>query len=284
MKNTVRDENHIGRWLEKPVRRSGQTLYRRWVIKTHLVRPGERLVETLAPYLVGRLEPRDMVVLSEKVVAISEGRVVLLSRVKPRAMARFLARRVRPLGYGLGLRRPETMEMAMREAGSLRILAAAVVGALDRFLGRSGDFYRIAGRRVASIDGPGLTTIPPFNKYIVLAPHHPEEVLASIQRRFGCEAAVVDVNDVGSEVLAATPGLDGRVVQQLLRDNPMGQGAQGTPIGVLRPVREAEEMTHWPNHRAPSGVAWVMPFGGAADVALRIGPDSGDPAERALDL
>nr|WP_243239642.1 coenzyme F420-0:L-glutamate ligase [Sulfobacillus harzensis] len=259
-------------------------MYRRWMIKTHLVRPGERLVDTLAPYLEGRLEPGDILVLSEKIVAIAEGRAVLLKMVKPRPLARFLARHVRPLGYGIGFRRAETMEMAIREVGSLRIIMASAVGAVDRFVGRSGDFYRIAGRRVASIDGPGPTTIPPYNRYIVLAPRQPEQVLGAIKRRFGCDAAVVDVNDVGSEVLAATPGLDHELVRQLMRDNPMGQGAQGTPVAVLRPTKEDKPVSHWPDHVAPGGAAWVMPLGGSADIALRIGRESGDPDQQAVDL
>lgn len=283
MKGEARD-NQNGRWFEKPVRTGGGRVFRRWMVKTHLVRPGERIDKTLAPYLEGRLTHDDIVVLSEKIVAIAEGRAVLMSTVKPRRLARFLARHVRPLGYGLGLRRAETMEMAMREAGSLRIVIAAVAGAVDRYVGRSGDFYRVAGRRVAAIDGPGPSTIPPYDHYIVLSPRHPEQVIGALARRFGCQVAVVDVNDVGSEVLAATAGTDVPLVQQLMRDNPMGQGAQGTPVGVLRPMDIVPTVTDWPKRLAPLGAGWVIPLGGSADVALKITAEAWDPADRAIDL
>jgi hypothetical protein len=263
-------EETYGRWIEKPVREVHGQLYRRFVVKTHLVRPGERLEKTLSPYLAGRLHPGDILVLSEKIVAIAEGRAVLLNAVKPRRLARFLARHVRPLGYGLGLRRAETMEMAMREAGSLRILVAAAAGALDRVTGRSGDFYRIAGRRVAAIDGPGPTTIPPYNRYIVLAPDRPENVIGALVKRFGCRVAVVDVNDVGSEVLAASvPNGEYRLVQDLMRDNPMGQGAQGTPVAVLRAVVTGERTSEWPRNVVCLADGWILPLGGSADASLR---------------
>ncbi|MDA8192441.1 MAG: coenzyme F420-0:L-glutamate ligase [Thermaerobacter sp.] len=255
-----------GQWVEKPARAVLGQRYRRFVIRTHLIRAGERLTETLIPYLKGRVRPDDIVVLGEKAVAIAEGRAVLLQSIKPRRAARFLSRQVRPLGYGLGLRRPETMEMAIREAGLGRILLAAAVGAADRLLGRSGDFYRIAGRRVASIDGPGPTTIPPYHQYIVLAPTHPEILANELSRRLEAAVAVVDVNDVGSEVLAASAGIDGHLVAELLRDNPMGQGSQRTPIGVLRPVPDMPPQALW--LRVPAGKAdggMMLPMPGAGD-------------------
>ena len=46
--------------------------------------------------------------------------------------------------------------------------------------------------------------------------------------------AIVDCNDLGSEVLGASDGVDREFVREALRDNPMGQGAQRTPMGVLR--------------------------------------------------
>lgn len=267
-------EAPLGQWIEKPVREINGALYQRFVVRTHLIRPGERLDKTLHPYLAERLERHDILVLGEKIVAIAEGRAVLLSAVHARPLARFLSRRVRPLGYGLGLRRPETMEMAMREVGSLRILLAAMAGAMDRVVGRSGDFYRVAGRRVAAIDGPGPTTIPPYNQYIVLAPEHPEAVIHSLARRYGCHVAVVDVNDVGSEVLAASEGADRSLIRELLRDNPMGQGAQGTPVAVLRPMAKRHPKSPWPTWVAPAASGWVLPLGGSGDTGLTLITDA----------
>ncbi|MCL4494701.1 MAG: coenzyme F420-0:L-glutamate ligase [Firmicutes bacterium] len=231
-------DDGTGTWIEKPVMEIGNKRYLRYVIRTHLVKPGENLTRTLLPYCQNRVTTKDIVVIGEKVVAISEGRTVPLSHVKPGWSARFLSRYVRQLGYGLGLRRPETMEMAIREAGLPRIILAAGIGACGRILHRSGDFYRIAGRRVASIDGPGPTTIPPYDEYIVLAPCSGDRVANQLSKALKAGVAIVDVNDIGAEVLAASKNVDKNLVVNLLHDNPMGQGAQRTPMAVLRP-------THW---------------------------------------
>ncbi len=260
-------------WMEKPVRLIKDMTFRRFVVRTHLVRPGERLDKTLMPYLAGLVEENDIVIVGEKIVAIAEGRAVLVKSITPRPLARYLSERVRPLGYGVGLRRPETMEMAIREVGTARILAAAVAGALDRIFRRTGDFYRIAGRQVTAIDGPGPTTIPPYNRYIVLAPKNPKPVIEGLAHKLGCQVAVVDVNDVGSEVLAASPGLDWGLVQELMRDNPMGQGAQGTPLAVLRPILSGPSMTTWSTLETKEfGGGWITPFGGEGDSDLRLSP------------
>ncbi len=235
-----------GTWLAKPVREVAGQRFACSVIRSHLVTPGEDLMQTLVPYFQGKVNRKDVVVIGEKVLAIAEGRAVLLNQVSPRWVARFLSRHVRQLGYGLGLRRPETMEMAIRQAGVPKILLAAAIGAMDRLVGRTGDFYRIAGRDVASIDGPGPTTIPPYNEYIVLAPLHGKEFADRLAKVLHVKVAVVDVNDVGAEVLAASDGVDIGLVRQLMRDNPMGQGAQRTPLAVLRPVPKRGAVTPWP--------------------------------------
>lgn len=244
-------EPTVGVWMEKPLRDIGNARYRRFVVRTHLVRSGERLDQTLLPYLKDRVQPGDVVVLGEKIVAIAEGRAILLKSIKPRPVARFLSRHVRQLGYGMGLRRPETMEMAIREVGLGRILMAATIGALDRVVGRSGDFYRIAGRQVAAIDGPGPTTIPPFNQYIVLAPARAQSLVDRLSKKLGVEVAVVDVNDVGSEVLACSQGTSREIIEELLRDNPMGQGSQRTPVGILRSAAPERPQGAWPKLLPP---------------------------------
>jgi hypothetical protein len=37
-------------------------------------------------------------------------------------------------------------------------------------------------------------------------------------------------------VLGVSNGVDPALVESLLRDNPLGQGAQQTPVALLRPV------------------------------------------------
>ncbi|MBT9260030.1 MAG: coenzyme F420-0:L-glutamate ligase [Clostridiales bacterium] len=219
----------------------GGKAWRRLTIKTHVILEGEDIVEVTARYVRPHLQEGDIVFVSEKAVAGSQGRSVPIAEVKPRPLARFLASKVRKVPWGFGLSKPETMELAIREAGVLRILLAAAVHVLGRPFGRSGDFYRVAGRRVAAIDGPTAWTQPPYNTRITLAPLHPHRVAEAIAARLREEtgfsrihAAVVDVNDLGSEILGASRGAPRNLIREALRDNPLGQGPYQTPLGILR--------------------------------------------------
>lgn len=75
-------------------------------------------------------------------------------------MARWLSRFVTRTPAGIGIGSPVTMELALREVGIARILLAAAA-ACTRPLGIRELFYRIAGRKVAAIDGPTPYTLPP---------------------------------------------------------------------------------------------------------------------------
>ncbi len=233
-------------WIERPVQSVGGHRFLRYVVRTHLIEPGEALDATLLPYLQGAVGSSDIVLISEKIVAISEGRVIPLESVHVSAPARFLAKRVGQLGYGRGLSRPETMQMAVAEAGWWRISLAAAAGAWDRLSGHSGDFYRVAGRRVAAIDGPGPETIAPYDQSIILAPLESQRLVRTLSRRLhGATVVVVDVNDVGSEILALHGHSDPMWVRHLTGDNLMGQGSQRTPVAVLRPIPGSRRTLPW---------------------------------------
>src|SRR5690606_11336855 len=137
-------------------------------IRTRVVMPGDDLDEFITEYATGQLVTGDILFVTEKIVAITQGRSFLVEEINPRPLARFLSRYVVKTSYGIGLGMPETMEMALRECGTPRILFAAAVSAVGKLFGRRGDFYRIAGDKARSIDGPTRHTIPPYNKAVVL--------------------------------------------------------------------------------------------------------------------
>jgi hypothetical protein len=49
-------------------------------------------------------------------------------------------------------------------------------------------------------------------------------------------AAVIDASDLAVTVLGASPGADRELVGVLMRDNPLGQGTEQTPVCVMRPL------------------------------------------------
>jgi F420-0:gamma-glutamyl ligase len=127
------------------------------------------------------------------------------------------------------------MQCAIDECGRLRILAAALVGALGKLVGRKGDFYRVAGIQAAMIDAAGTAGIEQFKGSVIKGPKDPDGVARRIAERLGVGAAVVDVNDIGgSWAVGASPDLDRSLVEAAMKDNPLGQAGEQTPVGIIR--------------------------------------------------
>ncbi len=208
-------------------------------IRTRVVMPGDDLDEFIRENAADVVREGDLLFVTEKIVAITQGRSYLVEDIKPRKLAFFLSKYVTRTPYGIGLGMPETMEMALRECGTIRILFAAAVSAVTKLFGRKGDFYRIAGDKARAIDGPTSGTIPPYNKAVVLGPERPREVAQHLKALLGGvpEVAVVDINDLGGNILGSTlDKAEEKRLVAILEDNPLGQGHQSTPLGVVRAV------------------------------------------------
>jgi F420-0:gamma-glutamyl ligase-like protein len=213
------------------------TSYARIPIRTRVVMPGDDLDAFILEYAKDAVQPGDLLFVTEKIVAITQGRSFKLDSIKPRKLALFLSKYVTRTPYGIGLGMPETMEMALRECGTPRILFAAAVSAVTKAFGRKGDFYRIAGDKARAIDGPTKGTIPPYNQAVVLGPERPREVAARLKSLLGIDldVAVVDINDLGGNILGSTMDKAGeKRLVAILKDNPLGQGHESTPLGIVR--------------------------------------------------
>lgn len=209
----------------------------RYPVKTHLIKPGEDIVSVVERYVKEYLREGDIVFISEKVVAISQGRAFPVEEIKPSFWARFLSRFVKKSPYGIGLGSPWTMELAIREAGLPRILLAALFSAITKPFGIRGVFYKVADKNIAAIDGPTPYTIPPYNKYAKLPPKDPDKVARVISERLGCKVVIVDANDLGVEALGVSDkSITRDFVKRVFRDNPLGQASEQTPICIVRRV------------------------------------------------
>ncbi len=208
--------------------------YLRIPIRTRIVTPQDDIVEVVQEYASGVVQAGDIVFVSEKVVAITQGRAVPTSQIRVSPLAKLLWPRVRQVNYGIGLRNPYSMQCAIDECGASRIILAAIVSVVGKALGRSGDFYRVAGVQAAAIDAPGTAGIEQFRDCVIKGPKDPDDVAERIASKLKCGAAVVDVNDIGSAVLGVSSGVNAEQVRRALTDNPLGQGAEQTPVGILR--------------------------------------------------
>ncbi len=207
----------------------------RYPVKTHVVVSGDSLTGILDEYVVPHLQPGDMVFMSEKIVAISQGRAFDIDDIHPTKLANLLSKCVYKSPYGIGLGSPWTMELALRDIGLPKIFFAAICSAVTKPFGVRGVFYKIVGDKGRAIDGPCSYTLPPYNHCAKLAPKEPDKVAAQLEAHCGCKVVVMDANDIGREVLGVSDkGIDKEMCKEIFRDNPLGQKSQQTPIAIVR--------------------------------------------------
>lgn len=210
--------------------------YARLAIKTHVIGDQDVIEDVVEKYVSPYVQEGDVVFITEKAVACTQKRAIPMKDIHPRPLARFLCKFVLKTPYGIGLGIPETMEMALRECGTLRILFAAAVSAVGKAIGKRGWFYNIAGYKARAIDGPCDFTLPPYNEYVVLAPAEPDAVAKRVSDRLGgVQVAVTDINDLEGQILGTSHSdMDRAFLVKVLKDNPLGQCSEQTPMGIIR--------------------------------------------------
>ncbi len=218
-------------------------IFARYPIKAPLVKPDDNLKSVLEKTALPFLQKEDILFISEKVVATTQGRAYKISEIKPSSVAKFLSRFVYRNPGGIGLAMPETMQLALEEAGYARILLAAALAALTKPFGIRGVFYLVAGPKARAIDGPVPYAIPPYNEYASKGPRQPKKVCQEIQEfflkklGFPIGVTIIDANDLGINILGKTKGLKTKFLIAALKDNPLGQSAESTPWGILRRIK-----------------------------------------------
>jgi hypothetical protein len=200
-------------------------------IKTELLRPGDDLAEVITRHTAGLAKPGDLIAIAETVVAIVQGRLVYCEDINP---GYFATRLNKLFEMNSSLSSPYAMEMAIREVGLPKILVATVAGIVGKARGKAGEFYRVAGRAVATIDDC-TGTLPPFDKHVVMGPARGDQLVASLKAATGFEIAIVDANDLGKvDVLHLSDPTRFNAVVEALKPNPQGNAGEMTPIVLIR--------------------------------------------------
>ena len=202
-------------------------------IKTRLYTEKDDLPGFTAEYVKDIAAPGDIIAIAQKLASISEQRIVYAPDMKVSWLSKIICKFVNPKS---SQHSPQGMQAAFDEAGYFRVTLAAIIGGITKLFGRKGDFYRIAGEKVTIIDdaGDGTGTIPPYNKYVILAPEHPDAISEAVKAKTGVEAAVMDCSYVASMTLGASSGVDRDQVADLLKSNPFGNFDEMTPIVVIK--------------------------------------------------
>ncbi|MDN5686330.1 MAG: asparagine synthase (glutamine-hydrolyzing) [Brachybacterium sp.] len=229
--------------------------WRRLPLQTELVARGDDLpalvrerVERFAASLPADVVPDGSpwyFVISEKIIAITQGRSWFTWEITPRPAAKVLSRFVTRTPAGIGLGDPTTMELAIKEVGLPRVVAASAAGAAGKIIGKKGLFYEVVGANVRAIDGPTPYSAFPSNVSAKLPPKDPDAVSASLSaaiRGADIPAAlrdsfvgtvVMDANDIGRNVLGSDVSVPHERLEATFADNPLGQGRQRTPLAIL---------------------------------------------------
>jgi hypothetical protein len=58
-----------------------------------------------------------------------------------------------------------------------------------------------------------------------------------VANAIGVGVAIVDANDIGQNILGVSKGVDKRLVQKAIKDNPLGQTDECTPFGIIREIK-----------------------------------------------
>ena len=222
--------------------------YQRYPIYTALVKKGddvEKIISDEAVQAIGQLNKgkKFFVGVSEKIIAISQGRSYFIWDIKPGFLARLLSRYVTRTPSGIGLGSPWTMELAISEIGLPKIILAAIGSVLTKPFGVKGIFYKIAGQEAASIDGPTEYSVYPSNVSAKLGPKEPHKVAEQIHKKITQHltphikqkfigVVIIDANDIGQNVLGNSTRIDNKLIERIFSDNPMGQTDEQTPLVI----------------------------------------------------
>ncbi len=231
----------------KSIKQIGPRTFERRAVKTHMVSIGESLPGTIENYAAPELTPSSIICLSEKFVTICQSNVRHISEVHDSALARLIVKYVTKHKNDIGYSHPKKMQVAIELAGYPRMIAAMILGGLSKLiLKRKGDFYRIAGHRIAEIDGFNPEAMKPFDEYAMLPPVRPDETCTELAEMFHCACYMIDGNNINVEVIGMSSnlhklGIDRATARELMLDNPMGQNDELTPIFVLREVTTESE-------------------------------------------
>jgi len=218
----------------------GGERFDRMVVCTPWMTAGIDLVGLLREMVVERLQPGDLLAISEKVVVVTTGRSIPASMVQPGGLATFAARHIRPIGNSRGLSIPEKMQLVIDMVGRGRFLLAAAVATAARPLGIHGPFYLVAGYVARSMDGMR----PPYGDVLLppLSPRTARSIAEQLATEMGHPVAIVDINDRGGSVrTVAGSAMSKRRLAAVLADNPLGQRDQGTPIVLVHRTGSQEE-------------------------------------------
>jgi hypothetical protein len=205
-------------------------------IKTHFITTSDKIEEVVFEYAIPLAKKGDIIVLCEKIVSITQGRVIYKKDVKLGFWAELLSKFAKKTPSGFSVGNPYKMQVAIDLAGLPRIFFAAFMGGIGKIIRYPGLFYIIAGHGISRIDGFYGDTFTQYADLGILGCINGDEICDSLKNKYCYSFVIADVNDLGGNILGLSSDLKGKekMLLELLKDNPATQSAQQTPIVILR--------------------------------------------------
>lgn len=224
--------------INKGIKDTEYGQYERFAIETHFVQLEESYLDVVNTYVSQHYKEGDIIAVSEKIIAISQNRVIKKSDVKLGWWAKFLSKFVMKTTAGFSVGNVYKMQVAIDIAGLPRVLFAAGCSAVTKLFGVKGVFYKVVGHEVNGLDGFYGGAFKEYEELGILNPLNPNGVCNNIKRKLNIPAIIVDANDLGCNLLGSSSDLSitEEEVQQILKDNPAGQKNQCTPIILIRKI------------------------------------------------
>lgn len=244
-----REENGIIYYIRGLRKVRGKRL-ERYAIQTHFVEEGESYVELIRRYVLPLYKKGDIVSISEKVISMCQDNTVYMEDVHVGWLAKFLSKFGKRTKSGIGVTEVHKLQLMIDMRGQIKVIFAAVIGAIGKLVGKRGLFYEILGVEAAGIDGfYEHSAFNEYHKMATLTPRHPNQVCQRIEEKTGIPAMVVDANDIDVVILGCSRSLK-RIPEVALadyiRDNPAGQDDECTPFILIRDIGTAEAEKYVP--------------------------------------
>ncbi|MBU4299033.1 F420-0--gamma-glutamyl ligase [Patescibacteria group bacterium] len=205
-------------------------------IKTHFITVNDKIDEIIKKYVLPLAKEKDIIVLGQKIVSILQGRLIYKKDLKLGFWARFLSQFAKKTPYGFSVGNPLKMQVAINSAGLPRILLVSFLAGILKIFRVYGIFYRLAGNQINQLDGFYGEAFPEYAEIGILGPVGGVHLCQRQKEKYGFSFAMADVNDLGGNILGRSRDLKGKenLLLKILKDNPAGQGAEKTPILILR--------------------------------------------------
>ena len=200
-------------------------------IKTHILGNLDDPITILKSYIPQNYLSTDILTIGESPLAIMQGEYIDFRNINVSPVSRLLCKGFHPTS---SLATACGMQTLIDISGPTRVILSSLLGAICKFFGIKGMFYRLAGKQARLIDDITGTT-PPYDKSIVLGPKDTQSFCTKASKELQINIAIVDVNDLGKVKILATNNINNvQIIKRALTSNPAGNANQQTPLVLIR--------------------------------------------------